>query len=190
MTDDQITDDELRRELRGYAASASHGRTAPTVVTAAIHPPSSGTRRWTSLPALLAVAVVSLAVVAVGVGLVGVGPGGTRVPFTGSQADAATAVVGETEYAIDLAQDLNVRGADLVRIGTIASTNVEEAFADFVVFQLASLDPRVVLVARNHPDHHQPGTHRLLWGPDRQSGYPAICPFLERSVREVSDGCD
>ncbi|MEX2547402.1 MAG: hypothetical protein WD830_06380 [Chloroflexota bacterium] len=91
----------------------------------------------------------------------------------------ALAWVGGQQYAIGSGENLiNVEGA-LTPIGSRDSTNSSAYFADQTVFQLGSVDPSAVMVARASAEI-QPdlGPFLVLWGPNEALAYPGICQYF------------
>lgn len=169
-TDD--LEDRIAGSVRALVASQSLDRPPGDVVADAIS--RAPTRRASAR--ILPLAVASVVAVAVLVALVG------QLPFGGSGSMPALVTVNGVEYLVSAPAKLPIR-QDLTEHGTLRSPYASDWFVDRIAYSVRNIDPLAVLVARGvsiPPDvQPDPDLYRVLWGPNREKAYPAICAYFE-----------
>lgn len=170
-------------KLRVYVDSQDLFRPTAAVVAAA---QSSGLAR---APQRFRVRWWSSIAIAVGVAAL-LGAGATYIlsdPGAGDNAsDAARVIVGGLRYNSSTSVDLINIERELSVHGQMESTNTPHWFLDRTVFSVDGIDPAALLVARSISEPGERGRFRLLWGPNQNAAFPAICRYLEPDVRAAT----
>jgi hypothetical protein len=98
----------------------------------------------------------------------------------------ALAVVNGMRYQVAVASPLENQ-ADLTAYGPISQTNVPDNFSEMVAYRIGDIDPTAVLVAPARAGDEAP--YRLLYGPNRDEAYPAICDYFPEARLQSDEGC-
>jgi hypothetical protein len=140
---------------------------------------------------VVAVMAVLAVVAAVGFGLMVVRLGGGDCIH--SAAGASCPVLAEVDgvrYSVGVANEYIDLQQDLVLHSSIARTNAPDQFAELVTFRIASLDPTAVLAAPARPVlAGDVGPYRLLFGPNSERAWPALCDYIPIEVRFGDGRC-
>ena len=98
------------------------------------------------------------------------------------------AIVNGNRYLISAAPVL-ATDADLTEYGAITTTNSESLFADLKVYGVSGVSPTSALVARAADPASHGGPYILMFGPDSDAAWPALCPYLTRDRVATQPEC-
>ena len=100
------------------------------------------------------------------------------------------AEVGSVRYGVGAASDYIGLEQDLAPYSPITRTNAPDRFAELVTFRVADFDPTSVLAAPSrHVSDEDVGPYRLLFGPNADRAWPALCSYFPIELRQVDDRC-
>ena len=100
------------------------------------------------------------------------------------------AEVGSVRYSVGVASAYIDLEQDLAPYAPIVRTNAPGNFAELTTFRIANLDPAAVLAApARHVSDEDVGPYRLLFGPDSDRAWPALCRYFPIELRHASDEC-
>jgi hypothetical protein len=98
--------------------------------------------------------------------------------------------VNGVRYGVAAAHELVDIASDLTPFAPIARTNVPGYFSDMNTFQIRGIDPTAVLVAPAKPALDEDvGPYRLLYGPNSDRAFPALCDYIPIELRLDDDRC-
>ncbi len=97
------------------------------------------------------------------------------------------AVVNGQRYQVAIATALEVGEGDLTPYGPISQTNRSEGFSELTAYRVGDIDPSAVLVARAAAGDGAP--YRLLFGPNEDEAFPALCDYIPLEQRQADTRC-
>jgi len=111
---------------------------------------------------------------------------GPAVYTSGSCPSAAE--VNGVRYAISVARGVDVAEADLTPYARIGRTNVPDYFRDLQAYSLRGISPTAALAAPSISVlDEDDSAYRILWGPDQDSAWPALCDYLTDAEKQNQD---
>jgi hypothetical protein len=140
------------------------------------------------LGALAALAIVS----AIGFGLMFMRLGNDCLGAAGvaSGSCPSAAEVNDLRYSVSVARGVNVNETDVTPYAPIGRTNVPDYFTELQAYSLPGISPTAALVARSVSVlDEDDSTFRILWGPEQQSAFPALCGYFVQRERDILEGC-
>jgi hypothetical protein len=102
----------------------------------------------------------------------------------------ALAEVQGMRYEVAVATELIDIEADLIPYEEIGRTNVAGDFAQPLTFRIGSIDPTAVIAASARRARDEDvGPYRLLFGPNEDDAFPALCDYIPLEQREADTRC-
>ena len=141
------------------------------------------------LGVLAALAVVS----AIGFGLMFMRLGNDSCLDGGDMFGASCPTLAEVNgvrYTISAARGVDVTESDLTPYARIARTNVPDYFSDLQAYSLPGIAPAAALVAPSVSVlDEDDSAYRILWGPAKESSWPALCDYLTTAEKSIRQEC-
>ena len=100
-----------------------------------------------------------------------------------------TAAVNGMTYILSDTPILPTVDDDLTAYAQIAVTNSEHRFADREVYAITGIDPAAALIARAADNQDQNGPYVVLYGPDKEDAFPALCDYIPVEMRPSDGSC-
>ncbi len=93
-------------------------------------------------------------------------------------------------YTISVARGVAVDEADLTAYARMNRTNVPDYFSDLQTYTIEGIPPAAILVAPSASVlDEDDSAYRILWGPDKESAFPALCDYLTDSEKSIQEEC-
>lgn len=101
----------------------------------------------------------------------------------------ALALVNDERYAVSAVPPLPEIGQRLTEFGPIAATNSPERFADMTAYSVSGIDPEAVLIGNAADPAGEDGRYVLMFGPEQDDAWPALCAYLPPDQLAVTTEC-